>query len=346
MTEKQFIQELELALRLPEDERTDILQDIQEYFSNGRSDGKTEQVVAAELGSPAQIADELISTFDFNQVQLPAKPVNLAKADFNKEEFDHIDIQLDNGSLEIIPALDGEMQVDIENKSYKQLFLTEVIDRKLFITLKDKVKKWGIFSFSISSKSPVVTLKMPKKKYESIRIFSDNDSITGSQLNSAFFEAKSDNGSIRLEEVSSSTFTIKSDNGSVNLRDIQTDSLAAKSDNGKIVLKDVQVESMRLKSNNGSILMKNVAGNIQAESDNGKIQLQTPDLERSIDLKSDNGSITVETLKGPVNVSIHAHKDYGKASIFGSKSSIAKFGDGLHSVILQSDNGSITVKQL
>jgi len=226
MTEKQFIQELEQALtRLPEEERKDIIQDIQEYFSNGRDDGKSEQDIAAELGSPSKIADELIGSFDFSQAQMPAKPVNLAKSEFDHDGFDHVDIQLDNGSLEIRSSTDGEVHVDIENKSYNQLFLTEIIDRKLIITLKDEVKKWGIFSFTISTKSPVVTVQLPPKMYESIKILSDNGQIKAEQLKSTIFDAKSDNGSIKLESIAASTLIVKSDNGSVKLREIQADAL-------------------------------------------------------------------------------------------------------------------------
>ncbi|MBO0588471.1 DUF1700 domain-containing protein [Sporosarcina sp. E16_8] len=57
MTENQFIGELETALkRLPTEERNDIIQDIQEYFTNGREDGKSESEIATSLGSPVKIA--------------------------------------------------------------------------------------------------------------------------------------------------------------------------------------------------------------------------------------------------------------------------------------------------
>lgn len=57
MTEQQFLNELELALtRFASDERNDILQDIKEYFTNGREDGKSDGEIAASLGSPREIA--------------------------------------------------------------------------------------------------------------------------------------------------------------------------------------------------------------------------------------------------------------------------------------------------
>ena len=66
MTENQFIGELETALkRLPTEERNDIIQDIREYFTNGREDGKSESEIAASLGSPAKIAEELLGSYSF-----------------------------------------------------------------------------------------------------------------------------------------------------------------------------------------------------------------------------------------------------------------------------------------
>ncbi|TAA73108.1 DUF1700 domain-containing protein [Planococcus salinarum] len=74
MTEQQFLQQLEQALdRLPAEERNDILQDIREYFANGRADGKSDSDIAAELGAPDAIAKELIDSFDFTQTTAPAE---------------------------------------------------------------------------------------------------------------------------------------------------------------------------------------------------------------------------------------------------------------------------------
>ena len=73
MTENQFIGELETALkRLPAEERNDIIQDIREYFTDGREDGKTESEIAASLGSPAKIAEELLGSYSFveNKVEI------------------------------------------------------------------------------------------------------------------------------------------------------------------------------------------------------------------------------------------------------------------------------------
>ncbi len=64
MNKQQFIQELADALvRLPEDERADIVRDYEEYFIAGQENGKTEEEIAHSLGSPRKIARELLADY-------------------------------------------------------------------------------------------------------------------------------------------------------------------------------------------------------------------------------------------------------------------------------------------
>ncbi|CEG21752.1 hypothetical protein BN1080_00668 [Planococcus massiliensis] len=341
MTEHQFLLELEAVLhQLPAEERQDISQDIREYFLNGRRDGKQDEEIAAELGAPAAIAQELLASFDFSQVEAKPKAVNLSK-----DEFDKVDIQIDNGTLDIGLSQDGKMHVDVEDKGYNQQLFVDVLDRTLVITLKEEAKKWGIFSFAINTKSPRVRIQLPSKIYDSLKIVTDNGRIDGADLESSVLTAKSDNGGICFEDLKTAELRIRSDNGALKLKSSRTEKAEMKSDNGKIELENIEAAQIRLQSDNGSILMDRVEGRISAESDNGRIRLFTSNLERDITLKTDNGSITVETAEEPTNASIHAHKDYGKAKIFGVKSNHTVYGSGQHSIILKTDNGSIEVKK-
>ena len=43
-----------------EEESLEILTDYEEYFLNGKLDGKTEQEIIIELGSPKKIVNELL----------------------------------------------------------------------------------------------------------------------------------------------------------------------------------------------------------------------------------------------------------------------------------------------
>ncbi|WP_298827433.1 DUF4097 family beta strand repeat-containing protein [uncultured Planococcus sp.] len=340
MTENQFLLELETALKqLPQEERNDILQDIREYFANGKADGKTDNDIAAELGSPEAIANELIESFDFSQTDFPA-----SMKDLTEDEFDKVDIQLDNGTLFISPSEDGKMHTDITDKSYRQQLSVDILDRTLVITLKEEPRKWGIFSFTANMKSPTLKVLLPDKFYETIEIASDHGSINGNRLQSTQIKAETDNGHISLEHLSAGECVVKSDNGEIDLKSIQAKKLRAKTDNGQLKLEDMQVNEVHATSDNGAIVMKEIEGNVRAKTDNGRIHLVTADIERNIALETDNGPILLETQVEPKNATIQAKVDWGSISVFGLKNRKSIFGNGNHMVDLQSDNGSITVQ--
>jgi len=61
MTKQDYLSALRAYLaKLPSDEVEDILRDFEEHFSIGLSQDKTEQEIAAELGSPAEVAKTYI----------------------------------------------------------------------------------------------------------------------------------------------------------------------------------------------------------------------------------------------------------------------------------------------
>lgn len=70
MTEQQFLLALEKELKkIPKVDRDDILQDFQEHFAIGIAEGKDEQQIVASLGSPQQIAKEMMATSEFDQTK-------------------------------------------------------------------------------------------------------------------------------------------------------------------------------------------------------------------------------------------------------------------------------------
>jgi len=64
MTKLEFFLQLNRYLvKLPSDERQEILQDYEEYFAFGIQDGKTEEQIISALGSPKQISKELLASY-------------------------------------------------------------------------------------------------------------------------------------------------------------------------------------------------------------------------------------------------------------------------------------------
>ncbi|WP_033542949.1 DUF4097 family beta strand repeat-containing protein [Planococcus sp. CAU13] len=340
MTENQFIQELEHALdRLPVEERKDIMQDFREYFANGRADGKSDRIIASELGEPQAIAKELVDSFDFSQPEFSTLNI-----DISKDKFDGVDIEIENGNLVISPSADGKMHVDIADKNYKQQLTVDIVNRALVISLKEEIKLWGIFSITRSMNTPTLNVQLPDKLYEKIEINSENGSITGERLSATVFELEAENGSTDFTHIGAGSLTVNSTNGDISLTSIQAKQIEAETENGQLKLQDVQSAKVNVVSANGDILLKDVDGDVIAQTDNGRVQHAAFHLDRTIQLETDNGSILLETKKQPENATIRAEVDWGSISVFGSKDTKTVFGSGHHSIDLRSDNGSITVK--
>ena len=63
MNRVEFMQILALELaQIPEQERKELLDDYQTHFELGIQEGKTEQQIAAELGDPEKIAEDVMSS--------------------------------------------------------------------------------------------------------------------------------------------------------------------------------------------------------------------------------------------------------------------------------------------
>ncbi|MEN2768923.1 DUF1700 domain-containing protein [Ornithinibacillus xuwenensis] len=81
MNKEQFFAKLnDLLKRLPAAEKNDILQDFQEHFEIGKSEGKTEEEIVASLGSPQQISKELVATYHLEQAETSASTGNILRA--------------------------------------------------------------------------------------------------------------------------------------------------------------------------------------------------------------------------------------------------------------------------
>ncbi|WP_342514925.1 DUF1700 domain-containing protein [Sporosarcina sp. FSL K6-1522] len=76
-----FLTQLQATLtKLPNDERQEILQDYEEYFTIGQLDGKSEEQIAASLGSPKTIGKELSAAYHLEKAETTVTTGNLMRA--------------------------------------------------------------------------------------------------------------------------------------------------------------------------------------------------------------------------------------------------------------------------
>lgn len=338
MNEQQFLSELNEALsRLPEEERMDVIQDIREYFMDGKEDGKTEEELSASLGSPQAIASEILPSYPIETVQSETREViNLS------EPYTNIRVNVQHGSLIVKPSDTDETTVELTGKNDKLRLTADVIGQTLTINLKD-VRRFFSFSFSFNFTPITLTVYVPKKLYETIEFYTDNGRIMAEKLLGKTFKAESDNGRIQLQAIAATTLSGETDNGRIEMTNIQADNVRAKTDNGRIEMNHVDAQKVTAESDNGRIEMADIAGALYGKTDNGRITLKTIGLDRSIDFSTDNGSIVIETEKEPTNVTILAKTSHGRIDVLGERNSRTVIGSGVNTIKLASDNGRITV---
>ncbi|MBM7570545.1 HAAS signaling domain-containing protein [Aquibacillus albus] len=70
MTKKDFLKELDYRLRkVPQQKRKEIIDEYEEQFDIGFTEGKTEAEVAAALGIPKMIADDILADVDVQVIE-------------------------------------------------------------------------------------------------------------------------------------------------------------------------------------------------------------------------------------------------------------------------------------
>ncbi|WOV85680.1 DUF4097 family beta strand repeat-containing protein [Sporosarcina jeotgali] len=342
MTENQYIAELESLLsRLPLEEQQDIVQDIREYFVDGREDGKSDDEIAVSLGSPGSIANELVASYpEPAEVVQPNASTEIIT--ITDDSFKDIAIDVQHGALLLFPSEDHVTTVELTGSNDKLKLSAEVKGNALVVKLKSLRPRFMMFSFSM--KSVILKVSIPKKLYDEISLKTDNGRICAEKLLSQSLRVNSDNGRIQLSEVATRVLESKTDNGRIEVTNTQSDRIIAKTDNGRIEMRHVEADGIAVETDNGRIELAHVNGNIVGETDNGRITLLTNSLDRNIDMQTDNGSILIQTEEKPGNVSIQTKTAHGKVDVFGENNSRTVFGTGDHKIRLRSDNGRITVQ--
>lgn len=261
------------------------------------------------------------------------------------EDFNAIDINIDNAEVKVIATEDTTSKVELTGskpKADKSKFIVDVVDGKLLIELKERQGK--LLNFDFLTTSLTLNVYVPKKDYKSLKVISDNGKINMEHLNAKAIEATTSNGRLEMKDIKGSKVTAEVDNGRIQVENMQVDDMNLKSNNGTVELSQVDASYVKTETDNGKVLLEDVAGELVGKTSNGRISLVTDNLERPIEFETDNGIIKIETTKRPENVSFDVSVDNGKVDILGEFKSSTVIGNGDNHIKLTTSNGGIIVK--
>lgn len=195
---------------------------------------------------------------------------------FKDASLSHLDIQLANGSLNVMPWDDRDIRAECHAKIYRaedgeqarQQFLNQLDcgleGDKFFIRTEKKTMKVN------------VTLYVPRIQYDKIKV-------------------KLFNGPIRGEKLKTKELAAKTTNGVVSFASLQAEKVGIETANGQIKLADHECGMIEVETINGLIDLRGKSESIDAQSFNGNIAVQLSDEKcRSIYTKTTTGSVDVQ----------------------------------------------------
>ncbi|AOV08660.1 DUF4097 family beta strand repeat-containing protein [Sporosarcina ureilytica] len=239
-----------------------------------------------------------VSGFTFNQ------PVVIEEEMIIKEPYEKIDLLTTNAKVELVPTQAEETTITYGGKKkFGVHFKANVKGDTLSIQLKEK---WFNF-LNFSMRGMVLTVHVPERTYEEIKVVTDNGLIEASHLHAKMIELETDNGLVKLGNSEGDVVKLQADNGQISISD--------------------------------------VSANIVARTDNGRITFEADTITHDVDLRTDNGAIYVKLSDKPTNARINAETDNGMVTIFGTKERTVTFGEGKYLMKLQTDNGRIVVEE-
>lgn len=344
MNEKQFLDLLDSHLQiLKKQERDDIRRDFEEYFENGRAEGKTTEEIIDSFGNIEELGQELLASYDEEDL---SDVVSIVEKD-ELVPYSKVKIEVEGANVSIVPT--DEKHAIIETKDKDNLTdATMVIENDTLIVKairQEQIRRfWFITIIGNLGKADVI-VHLPKKHYNQI-VINNNGAIKVTDTRAKKFYLKSDNGRILTENIHGELLDAYSDNGRVVLMNSAILNVKAGSSNGKIIAENVESNQLRLESDNGRIELKHVAGELEARSRNGRIVALLKTVKHSLNFVTDNGPISFKTVGKLENVEIDCITSWGTVTIYNEQTTSYAHGSRECPIQLKTRNGKITVEEV
>src|SRR5699024_1845133 len=134
-----------------------------------------------------------IITFNFTE----PSTVTLAE-EVNNKNITTIDIRSNNEKVEILPAKDEQITVELTGKTNKKEDILTVDEEgdTLSIQTDNQVNK--LFSFGLFMDSLTLIVYIPEKLYDSLKVEIDNGSLQVDGINVKELQAESENGRLTI----------------------------------------------------------------------------------------------------------------------------------------------------
>ncbi|WP_274308455.1 DUF4097 family beta strand repeat-containing protein [Solibacillus daqui] len=345
MNEQQFLDLLEGHLqKINSQERADIRRDFEEYFENGRAEGKTTEEIIESFGNMDELANELLASYDEEDF---VQAVSLHKNDAHIP-YSNVKMDIDNVKISVIATNENEAMLEVKDKENLTTATMTIEEDMLVVKAvrKEKVRRFLFITIISSVGSAEIIVHLPKKQYDNIQIANNNGAIKITDTFAKQFQLQSDNGRIITNAIEGTKLDAKSSNGRIILENTTIEYVKAATQNGRIEVENCKGLQYEIESYNGRVVLKQVEAKVQARSHNGRIEADFLVVKHPLQFKTDNGRIVLTTVGKLQDVVIEGKTNSDVVTIYNEQVTHYEHGSKENTIQLQTRNGKITVEEL
>ncbi|WP_243523637.1 DUF4097 family beta strand repeat-containing protein [Bacillus pseudomycoides] len=223
------------------------------------------------------------------------------------EAIKNVEIDLDAGDVTVQKGNDSSFYVKQSGDIAKQK--VNIDEQGDTLKIQGKVKKGPSFDFSFLSfglKTPGITIVVPERSYQEIKVSSSAGEITINDVKSERVEATTFGGDVEIERV-----TAKKVEGS---------------------------------SKAGEVKMKKVSGKVVAKTAGGDVDIVDHDPKYDLEASSTAGEVDIRLLQKPQDATISGKTFAGDVRIFKEEDRNVTLGNGSVKISGQTSAGDVTIE--
>lgn len=306
MNQETFLRELAAGLsKLSEQERAQVLDYYRELIFDGVENGKSEEAVIQDFGSPRDIAAQISAEYHTpasaqqpasgTVPPVPSQPVGGMQTYAACNPVGAVMISAQNISVQVQPVPDGPVRVLFSPCESDRITVTEENGVFTFTHMMQHL----LFHWQDLFRGPrSILLQLPVSFHGDISVTTCNSKITAENL----------------REIGSANFT--NNNAHISVTNTECRTLQLKSSNGSLKLFGVTGEACTAITSNSRISVENsrFPAQLQLHTSNSSIQVEQGSSD-NISMKTANGSISAMLAGDAREYAIHSHTSNGQNNL-------------------------------
>ncbi|OEH92667.1 DUF4097 family beta strand repeat-containing protein [Bacillus solimangrovi] len=233
------------------------------------------------------------------------------------KDIKNVDINFSSSDIIVIPSDDENFIFEVNGKVSKKLkdnYKLDISDNG--DSLKVKFRKPNTyFHMGITMMDTTVTVYLPEKEYDNVKIHSSSGKIDTEGVNANELEISASSGNIFIDGVQADDIEISATSGNVATENVKTDKIDVSATSGNIKIKDQIANESYFKASSGHMFLTNVFGNINAKNLSGDINITNEESTGNIHAKASSGDVEVEYLNTPSSLYIDFNSSSGRGRI-------------------------------